>query len=446
MNFLAQFWHAVAKVFDLPRRLRGLTDHRQDPRIPPPILWTTLLLGAVLRVPSFLQLQKETTRRGMQRLLAWSGRLSDDALAYGTEQAHLAELRGLLVSVNRTLKQNKAFEAAKINGLLVVGLQADDPIEVSYGRPIPGEPTGVSHRDALKMDWSHGHNMAVVNRIGRIGYMKGGKAALWVDEDMADVFTKHALAFIEREKDRPFFLYFATHDVHVPRVPHPRFVGQSGMGPRGDARVQFDWCVGEILKKLDQLQLARNTLVILTSDNGPVLDDGYKDDANEKLGNHKPAGPLRGGKYSLFEGGTRMPWLVRWPAKVNPGVSDALVSQVDLPATLAALTGQKPETLGLADSVNVLPALLGQSNTGRDHIVEHAGRLALRQGNWKFIPPGQTRDQLGPWSNIKVPEPGFLFDLSSDPSEPRNLAAQKPEKVSELSALLEKIRGQAVPQ
>ncbi|MBE7498989.1 MAG: transposase [Verrucomicrobiales bacterium] len=126
MNFLAQFWHAVAKVFNLPRRLRGLTDHRQDPRIPPPVLWTTLLLGAVLRVPSFLQLQKETTRRRLQRLLAWSRRLSDDALAYGTEQADLAELRGLLVSVNRTLKQNKAFEAAKINGLLVVALDANE--------------------------------------------------------------------------------------------------------------------------------------------------------------------------------------------------------------------------------------------------------------------------------------------------------------------------------
>ena len=184
----------------------------------------------------------------------------------------------------------------------VFGLAADDPIQVSYQAAIPGEPDGVANRDRLKLDWSHGHNQAVINGIGRIGYMKGGKAALWKDEDMADEFTQRALAFIEREKERPFFLYFATQDVHVPRVPHPRFRGTTAMGPRGDTLVEFDWCVGEVLKKLDQLKLAQNTLIILTSDNGPVLDDGYKDFANEQLGEHKPAGPLRGGKYSLFEG------------------------------------------------------------------------------------------------------------------------------------------------
>jgi hypothetical protein len=126
MNSLGQFWLAGAKVFDLPRRLRGLSDHRCDPKIPPAVLFTTLLLGALLRVPSFLQLQKETARRGIQRLLSWSRRLSDDALAYGAEHADLEALRGLLVAVNRTLKQNKAFETAKINGLLVVAIDANE--------------------------------------------------------------------------------------------------------------------------------------------------------------------------------------------------------------------------------------------------------------------------------------------------------------------------------
>ena len=182
--------------------------------------------------------------------------------------------------------------------------------------------------------------MAVVNGIGRIGFMKGGKAALWKDEDMADTFTRKGVEFIERHKDQPFFLYFATHDIHVPRVPHPRFVGQTTMGARGDAIVQFDWCVGELLATLDRLQLTDNTLVILSSDNGPVLDDGYKDGAVEKLGDHKPAGPFRGGKYTIFEGGTRMPFVVRWPGRVKPGVSDALVSQVDFCASFAALAGQ----------------------------------------------------------------------------------------------------------
>jgi arylsulfatase A-like enzyme len=323
----------------------------------------------------------------------------------------------------------------------VVGLEPGDPIEVSYGKPIAGEPTGVTHRDSLKMDWSHGHNQAVVNGISRIGHMKGGRAARWVDEDMADVFTRQALAFLERQQDSPFFLYFATHDIHVPRVPHARFVGQSGMGPRGDAIVQFDWCVGELLNKLEALNLADNTLVILSSDNGPVLDDGYRDDANEKLGAHQPAGPLRGGKYSLFEGGTRVPWIVRWPGRVKPGVSKAIVSQVDLPASLAALTGRDPATLGLPDSLNVLPALLGDTTTGRDHVVLHASGTALRQGSWIFLPPGRTREGLGPWEQTQIPEPGFLFDLEADPGEQGNVAAGHPEKAREMSALLERIRG-----
>lgn len=322
----------------------------------------------------------------------------------------------------------------------VVGLVSDDPIQVNYQKAFPGEPDGVKDRATLKLDWSHGHNQAVINGIGRIGCMKGGKAALWKDEDMADVFIKQALQFIERAKAQRFFLYFATHDVHVPRVPHPRFVGKTSMGPRGDALVQFDWCVGEILKTLDRLNLADRTLVILSSDNGPVLDDGYKDQANEKLGNHRPAGPLRAGKYSLFEGGTRMPLIVRWPGRVKPGQSDALFSQVDLPATLGALAGARADGEVWPDSRILLPALLGDTPTGRDHVVEHANRLAIRRGKWKFIPPGQTSDQLGPWRKVQIAEPGFLFDLDADPGETRDLAAAHPQVVSELKALLARIR------
>ena len=151
---------------------------------------------------------------------------------------------------------------------------------------------------------------------------------------MADTFTRKAVEFIERHKARPFFLYFATHDIHVPRVPHPRFAGKSGMGPRGDAIVEFDWSVGEVLDALDENGLAENTLVILTSDNGPVVDDGYRDDAVEKLGGHKPAGPFRGGKYSIFEGGTRVPFIVRWPGRVKPGTSKALCQPGRLPREL----------------------------------------------------------------------------------------------------------------
>ncbi len=322
----------------------------------------------------------------------------------------------------------------------VVGLVSEDPLFVNYKEAYPGEPNGVDDRASLKMDWSHGHNQAVVNGVGRIGFFKGGKAALWKDEDMADQFTRHALAFIEREKDRPFFLYFATHDIHVPRVPNPRFVGQTTMGPRGDAIAEFDACVGQILAALDRFKLAENTLVIISSDNGSVLDDGYKDFANEKIGDHKPAGPFRAGKYSLFEGGTRMPLLVRWAGRVKPGITDALISQVDLTATLAALTGGKPVPATMRDSVNVLPALLGDSQTGRTNLIQYANRLAIRQGNWKYIPPGRVSDRLGPWTQVTVPEPGFLFDLVTDPGETRDLAADYPQKVQELRDLLARAR------
>lgn len=307
----------------------------------------------------------------------------------------------------------------------VVGLDPKDPLLVNYKEPFPGEPTGVSDREKLKLNWSHGHNMGVVNGIGRIGYYKGGKAAQWVDEDMADTFTRAAVNFITREKDHPFFLYFAPHDIHVPRVPHPRFVGKTQMGARGDAIVQLDWEVGEVLAALEKHGLAKDTLVILSSDNGPVIDDGYQDAAVERLGDHRPAGPMRGGKYSRFEGGTRVPFLVRWPAQVKPGVSDALVSHVDFLATFAAMTGQKLEEKDAPDSLDHTAALTGQSARGRDYVIEHAGRLALREGNWKYIAPAPqgvavAKNTNTETANLREPQ---LYDLAADVGETKNLAS-----------------------
>jgi arylsulfatase A-like enzyme len=330
----------------------------------------------------------------------------------------------------------------------VVGLDPADPIKVDYSGKIGDWPTGKENPDRLKMHPSHGHDMTIVNGISRIGYMTGGKAALWKDEEMADVFTQKAVAFIEDNAARPFFLFFALHDPHVPRVPHPRFVGKSTMGPRGDAIAQADWSVGEVLSALDRLKLASNTIVIFTSDNGPVVDDGYKDDAVEKLGNHKPAGPFRGGKYSNFEGGTRVPFIVRWPGRVARGISDGLISQVDFPASFAALTGQKLPQRGAPDSFNVLDALLGRTKTGRAHLVEQAGALSLRQGHWKYILPGR-----GPKMNLTNTElgndpDGQLYNLGTDPGETRNVAPEQPNKVKEMDALLARIRqaGRSMPE
>jgi arylsulfatase A-like enzyme len=200
--------------------------------------------------------------------------------------------------------------------------------------------------------------------------MKGGKSALWVDENIADSITTKALGFIEKNKNHPFFLYFGTQDVHVPRVPHPRFVGKSGMGPRGDAILEFDWIVGEVMAKLKRLNLDQNTMIILSSDNGPVIDDGYQDQAVELLGDHKPWGPFRGGKYSSFEAGTRVPQIVRWPAKVKPAVSDALVTQLDWYASFASLAGYKLKQGEATDSDNGLKALTGKDKKGRKFVVK----------------------------------------------------------------------------
>lgn len=321
----------------------------------------------------------------------------------------------------------------------VVNLDPNDPIQVRYGNGgnFPGELDGKKDRDKLAMDWSHGHNAAVINGIGRIGYMTGGKAALWNDIDMADDFTKEAVGFIERSKDKPFFLFFALHDNHVPRVPHPRFVGKSGQGPRGDAVVQFDWCAGEIIKTLEKHGLDKNTLVILSSDNGPVLDDGYKDQANELLGTHKPGGPLRAGKYSMFEGGTRVPFITYWPGTIKPGTSEALMTQVDFPASFAAMAGQSLPESAAPDSYNTLDALLGKSDKGREYIVQHANGVALRMGDWKYIPDADggwqgrgkkgTRDKLGPWGWYTTPGGGALFNLASDPGEKTNVSGKHPD-------------------
>jgi arylsulfatase A-like enzyme len=323
----------------------------------------------------------------------------------------------------------------------VAGLDPNDPIQVSYAGPIGREPTGKGHPELLKLPFSHGHDMTIVNGISRIGYMSGGKAARWVDEDMADTITRKAVGFIEQHRSEPFFLYFATHDIHVPRVPHPRFAGKSGMGSRGDVILEFDACVGEILATLDRLKLAENTLVILSSDNGPVVDDGYKDEARAKLGDHKPAGPWRGGKGSNFEGGTRVPFIVRWPARVKPAVSEALICQVDFVASFAALTGQDLGPQDAPDSFNVLPALLGESKTARDHLVEYAGSLALRRGTWKYIEPGEgpkmtafTKTETG---NDPAPQ---VYNLADDRGEQKNLASSRAKETEDLNRRLQQIR------
>jgi arylsulfatase A-like enzyme len=322
----------------------------------------------------------------------------------------------------------------------VVNLDPLDPMEVSYKQNFVGEPTGKENAELLRMHPSHRHDQTIVNGISRIGYMKGGKSARWVDENIADSITLKALQFIEKNKDQPFFLYFGTQDAHVPRVPHPRFVGKSGLGPRGDAIVQFDWTVGEVMAKLKKLKLDKNTLIILSSDNGPVLNDGYYDQAVELLGDNKPWGPFRGGKYSSFEAGTRVPQIISWKSKIKPSVSNALTSQIDWYASLAALISAKTHADECPDSRNQLNTLLGYEKKGCEYVIKQNLHLALSiiQNDWKYIEPNnaapksnETNIELG---NSKTPQ---LYNLKKDIGEQNNLAEQFPEKLLELKFLLD---------
>lgn len=324
------------------------------------------------------------------------------------------------------------------------------PIEVSYKKPFEGEPLAKDHPELLynlKSTPGIGHNQAIVNGIGRIGYMKGGGRALWKDENIADSITVHALKFIEENKDRPFFIYLATNDVHVPRFPHERFRGRSGMGLRGDAIVEFDWMVGAVTRELDRLGLADNTILIITSDNGPVLEDGYMDDAANLLNGHDPAGNLRGNKYGVYEAGARVPAIVRWPGKVTEGaISEALVSHVDLFSSFGALLGGRMPRGGAPDSRNSLSAWMGRDPSGREYVIEQANNrtLSVRTRDWKYVEPsdGPAEYSWAPGSEtgyMKVPQ---LFNLKTDPREKVNVAADNPDVLRMMREILDKERGE----
>ncbi len=322
----------------------------------------------------------------------------------------------------------------------VIRLDPNDPIEIDYKKNFPGEPTGKDNPEMLKMKWHHGHNSSIVNGIPRIGYMKGGDSAKWVDENMADTFLVRAQQYIKAHKSEPFFLYYALQQPHVPRTPHERFVGTSGMGPRGDVIVEADWCIGELLKTLESEGLLENTLIVLSSDNGPVLNDGYYDDAVEKLGEHTPWGPLRGGKYSLFEAGTRVPFITYWKGRIEPSESNAMVSQLDLFSSFAKLVGSD---LRGSDSKDMLDVFVGKSHEGRDELIlEATSRTAFRKGDWALI-PSYSGPALNKWVNIELgnSKQSLLYNLNDDIGQQNNLADENPEKLKEMIEAFEKIRG-----
>lgn len=326
----------------------------------------------------------------------------------------------------------------------IVALDPADPIQVDYKNKVGNDPTGIENPELLKMKSSpgQGHNNTIVNGIGRIGYMSGGHQARWTDEEMPLTFLSKAKDFIEVNQKNPFFLFYTLTEPHVPRMPSTMFKDKSGLGYRGDAILQLDWSVGEIMKELKLLGLDKNTIIVFSSDNGPVLDDGYVDGAVTRLNGHTPWGPLRGGKYSVFEAGTRVPFIVNWPETIKPAVSPALVSQIDLLASFSKMLNIAPKDMP-NDSENTIDVLLGKSNKGREYLVEQGftDNLAIIQGDWKYIEPkeGPKRNEL---VNIEL---GYdkqpqLYNLSTDIGETNNLAKKYPKKVKELKAKLEEIK------
>lgn len=342
------------------------------------------------------------------------------------------------------------------NGL-GVNLDPNDPVQVNYKQNFPGEPSGKENPELLRMHPSVGHNQAIVHGIPRIGFMKGGEKARWIDEDIADVLADQAVTYIEEQAKAktPFFLYLATNDIHVPRVPHQRFIGKSGMGPRGDALLSFDWTVGQVVAKIKELGIEDNTIIMISSDNGAVIDDGYKDQAKELLGDHKPSGNLSGGKYSHFEGGTRIPCMISWPGKIQPGTSNALMSQMDWLASFATLLEVEIPEGAAQDSESHMAAWLSADKAGREYLVENAGsKYGLRTSEWKLTEmpapqPKADKKAAAKKGNkkVKVEPKGPIFklyNLKSDITEGKDVSAENEAILKQMKEKLEAIKGDEV--
>ncbi len=332
----------------------------------------------------------------------------------------------------------------------VVGLDPNDPISVSYRKNISDDPTGLEHPELLKVPADRQHSGTIVDGISRIGYMKGGHSARWKDEELAKTVVHKSVQFLEQNKDNHFFLYIGMFEPHVPRTAEKPFIGASDCGVRGDVIEQIDWETQEIMAALKRLHLATNTLVLFTSDNGPIFFDGYHDHSKEAAHGHQPAGGLRGWKYLVYEGGTRVPFIAWWPGQVPAGVSDRMFCLTDVLRTCGALTGEKIPKNAAVDSLNQKSVLLNaKARPVRKFVVQQgiSGAFGIRQGDWKYIPSNASDAASGMGSGANPNDPRFaaaiireplLFNLADDPDETHNVIAQFPAKARELAARLQK--------
>ena len=279
-------------------------------------------------------------------------------------------------------------------------------------------------------------------------YQRGGECANDFEHiDCLPTLTKKAVEFIRSSADSPFFLYFPLPAPHTPVLPTPEFEGKSQAGPYGDFVVMVDDVVGQVMKVLEEKKISENTLLIVSSDNGPETI------AYPRIQNygHYSMGELRGIKRDLWEGGTRVPYIVRWPQKIQPGrVCHEIIGTTDLMATVAALLGVKLPENAAEDSYNVLPALLGDDYKSpiREAIVYHSvrGEFAIRQGDWVYIDAPTGENSREPeWFKkerniIPHNEQAELFNLNTDLQERKNLLLENPVKAQELKKLLEKYK------
>ncbi|CAA6677820.1 MULTISPECIES: arylsulfatase [unclassified Lentimonas] len=336
---------------------------------------------------------------------------------------------------------------------MIVGLESDDPIilldkGVKSDFPMPKLPDGASGR--------------VSNRF------TGAKKAheLFIEEEVGDTFTEKAVTWIEENKENPFFLYFATTHIHHPFTPHKRFQGTSEIGLYGDFIHELDWMVGELIKTLEKNGLTENTLIIFTSDNGGMFNEGGQD---AFAAGHFINGDLMGFKFSAWEGGHRVPFIAKWPGHIPAGsTSDELIGSVDMLSTFATLTGQTLDEKQRGDSVNVLPALLDDQHASvREHLLMTPLRpthLGIRKGKWMFINAqdsggfigkkpgghgfagaaaasfiGRVNSDITDGTINEDAPPAQLYDMEADRNQTKNLYHQYPEVVKEMQTLLDEI-------
>lgn len=350
---------------------------------------------------------------------------------------------------------NSAPPYVYVNDESIVGSDPEDPL-VFLGRNAKGKATPITPIPPEAAQRSG-------NQFG--GAVEAHK--LFNDYEVGTTLTEKATEWIKGREDKPFFLYFATTNVHHPFTPAERFQGTSEAGPYGDFVHELDWIVGEVRKTLEEAGVADNTLIIFTSDNGGMFNHGGRRAA--ELG-HKINGDLLGSKFGVWEGGHRVPFIAWWPGKIEAGtVSDQLLNSVDLLATFSAVTGNELSADEQKDSINMLPALTGDPEQPlRTEMImtpNKPSHASVRKGKWMYIPaksdggfagskpnqhawggPAVTKLVGTPNSDIengkfkKGAPNAQLYDLEADPNQTKNLINEFPEVVQEMQALLKEYK------